>query len=197
MRAEGGVVCAGSPAPPPPLRGGRDDGATRLDGAALEDLYVRLEKRLYNVVYRWVWAPDVAMDIVQESFLRLWQMRARVDMATVEPLVFRIGVNLAANHRRRAWWRRWLSLEDAEEPASASRGADALLAEAQRARAVRDALEALPEGHRRVLLLCELSGMSYAEISSVLGIPPGTVASRRNTAVRRLRRRLAGEEMKL
>ena len=49
-----------------------------------------------NVVYRWVWRAEEAQDIVQEAFVRLWRMRERVDLATVEPLVHRIALNLGA-----------------------------------------------------------------------------------------------------
>jgi hypothetical protein len=61
----------------------------------LEALYERLEKPVYNVVYRWVWNPEEARDIVQDTFVRLWRMRQRVEMATVEPLVYKIALNLA------------------------------------------------------------------------------------------------------
>jgi len=57
----------------------------------LERLYARLEKPLCNVVFRWVWN----MDDAQDAFVRLWRMRARVDLATVELLIYKIALNLA------------------------------------------------------------------------------------------------------
>src|SRR3954471_10618122 len=74
--------------------------AAGLTRAALESLYTRLERRVWNVVYRWLWNRDDAADVVQEAFVKLWAMRERVQMETVEALVYRIAVNLAANRRR-------------------------------------------------------------------------------------------------
>jgi hypothetical protein len=39
----------------------------------IEELYRALEKPMYNVVYRWLWDPEEARDVVQETFLRLWR----------------------------------------------------------------------------------------------------------------------------
>jgi RNA polymerase sigma-70 factor (ECF subfamily) len=51
---------------------------------------------------------------------------------------------------------------------------------------LRNAIEALPLDLRQVLLLTEYSGLKQREIGQLLGIPAGTVASRRNTAIRHL-----------
>ncbi len=156
----------------------------RLDGAGLERLFVELERPVYNVVYRWVWNREEARDLVQEAFVRLWQMRERVAMQTVRPLLYRIAINLAANRRRwRRLWR-WTVLDDVREPAVAG---GELVERARREAAVRSAIDGLPERLRRVVMLCELGEMSYAEVAAVLQIPPGTVASRRNAAMARLR----------
>ena len=71
--------------------------------------------------------------------------------------------------------------------ASDKAGAEEALASEQRRRAVRAAVERLPERLRRVIVLCELGGMSYAEVADVLQIPSGTVASRLNAALKLLR----------
>jgi len=162
-----------------------------LDQAGLEELYQRLERPVYNVVYRWLWDAQDAQDVVQEAFVRLWRMRDRVRMDTVEPLVYRIAINQASKKLRwrRTW--RWLSFErGGDEQAGADPGAEGALNASERQRAVRAAVEALPEKQRAVVTLCELSDMSYAQVAETLGIPAGTVASRRNTAIKSLRRSL-------
>ena len=157
-----------------------------LDEALLERLYVKLEKRIYNVVYRWVWSAEEAQDITQEAFLKVWSARARVDVSSVEPLLYRTAVNLASNRRRsrRLWG--WLGLDAVAEPASQETRVDDELAKERSRGLVRAAVDALPEELRRVIVLAELSELSYAEIGAILGIPQGTVGSRRNTALRRL-----------
>ena len=59
---------------------------------------------------------------------------------------------------------------------------------------MREAVERLPEKQRRVVLLAEFSGLSYGDIALTLGVPEGTVASRRNSALQKLRQLLAGED---
>lgn len=162
----------------------------------LERLYVRLERRVYNVVFRWVWNEEEAQEIVQDAFVRLWKMRERVDPETVEPLVYRIAINRATDRRRWRKLRRWLSIDKLfdltdDEPLADS----ALMAHHERVR-LRRAIEELPDALRHVVLLTEFSGLSYREVAEVLDIETGTVGSRRNRALTWLRRSLAtdGEE---
>jgi len=152
----------------------------------LEQLYARLEKPLYNVVYRWVWNADESQEVVQEAFVRLWRMRERVEMSTVEPLVYRIALNLAASRlRNRKIWK-WVSL-DALRSRSSTSHVERRIVEDERRAAVREALTRLPDDLRQVVVLCELSGLSYAEIGAVLSIPVGTVGSKRHRALKMLR----------
>lgn len=164
--------------------------ADGLDRAAFEALFRRLERPVYNVVFRWLWDPAEAADVVQDAFARLWGMRDRVREGTVEPLLYRIAVNQASNRRRRRRLWRWVGLEP-ERDAAPPLGD--LLEAAELDGALRAAVEALPEKLRRVVMLCELSGMSYQQVADALGIPVGTVGSRRNAALARLRELLAEE----
>jgi len=157
----------------------------------LERLYARLEKPLCNVVFRWVWNMDDAQDVVQDAFVRLWRMRARVDLDTVEPLIYKIALNLAASRRRASKIWRWVSLEFLRDPASDSRPADESLAARDECARLRAEVEALPEDLRRVIVLCEFSELRYDQVAALLAIPPGTVGSRRHRALRRLKQELS------
>ena len=153
----------------------------------LEQLYVRLERPLCNLVFRWVWRMDDAQDVVHDAFIRLWRMRERIDMDTVEPLLFKIALNLAASRRRsqRLW--RWVTLDALRGATSADRPADETLAAYAERTRLRAAVEALPEDLRQVVVLCEYSDFTYDQIAKMLSIPVGTVGSRRNRALRRLK----------
>lgn len=164
---------------------------TKLDRALLEALFLRLESKLFNVVFRWVWNSEEARDLVQEAFLRLWKMRDRVDVATVEPLVYRIAVNLAANRRRANKLRRWIGLEVASEVPDRLVTDDREAHEVQTQ--VRAAVDALPERLRQVIALTDLAELSYAEVARALEIPEGTVGSRRNAALAALGAALKGD----
>jgi RNA polymerase sigma-70 factor (ECF subfamily) len=169
-----------------------DAGDLELDEAALLHLYERLERPLYNVVYRFLWTPEDSQEIVQEAFLRLWRMRGRVRMDSVQPLVFGIAVNLARSRlRRRRLWR-WVSLEALRNRASRDPGAEELAVAMETHRRMRRAIETLPIDLRTVIVLCELGGLSYHEVAEAVGIPAGTVGSRRHRAMELLRTRLKG-----
>jgi RNA polymerase sigma-70 factor (ECF subfamily) len=157
----------------------------RLDRPTLERLYLKLEKPMFNVVYRWLWNASDAQEVTQEAFLRIWKARDRVDLATVEPLLYRTALNLASNKRRAARLWRWIGIDAASDvEGDADAEIDAGLAE-RRAR-VRAAIEALPERLREVIVLAELAELTYDQIGATLGIPAGTVGSRRHAALRQL-----------
>lgn len=146
--------------------------------------YRRLEQPLYNVLYRWLWHAQDCQDLIHDAFLRVWDRRERIDAARVDALVWTTALNLARNRLR---WRRLWRGDALDAQAAAD---DDPLDEAARGldrRRLRGALEALPRGLREVLLLAEFGGLAGAEIAAVLGIPPGTVASRRHHALARLR----------
>lgn len=162
----------------------------KLDHASLEALFVRLEKPVFNVVYRWLWNADDARDVTQEAFMKLWSARERVDLATVEPLLFRAAVNLAASRlRSRKLWR-LLTLEPLRDHPSALPSAEAALEGEQQKAAVRSAIDQLPEKLKQVVVMCELSGLSYQQIAAALKIPVGTVGSRRSLAMAALGQKL-------
>lgn len=161
--------------------------AAGLSRDDLEVLYRRHERALYNVVYRRIWHPADAQELVQEAFLRLWGMRERVDPARVRPLLFRIALNLASKRRRWQALRRWAGMEALAGIAAPGGDGEASATSDERQRSIRRAIDGLPEHERRVILLLELGELSYGEVAETLGIAPGTVGSRRNKALSRLR----------
>jgi RNA polymerase sigma-70 factor, ECF subfamily len=179
--------------PRAPVESSRERAA--LDRSTLERLYVKLEKPMFNVVYRWLWNAGDAQDVVQEAFLRIWKARDDVDLATVEPLLYRTALNLASNKRRSARVWRFFGLEEArDEPTPAKTSEEALRVEQTRHR-VRAAIDALPERLRQVVVLAEYSDLTQPEIGVALGIPAGTVGSRRHAALAQLSRQLDLEEL--
>lgn len=177
----------------------RSDDAPTFDRAQFEALFVRLEKPVFNVVYRWLWNVDEARDVTQEAFMKLWTARQRVRVESVEALLFQGALNLAANRLRGRKVRRFftLGLGEADDAVDEREGADASLEVQQRRAKVRAAVEALPEKLKAVVMLCEFSGLSTAQMSEALGIPPGTVASRRSLAMAALEKSLGPLELEM
>lgn len=161
--------------------------ASEFDRSAFEALYLRLEKPVFNVVYRWLWNTEESRDVTQEAFMKLWDARRRVRVETVEPLVFRSALNLAANRLRARKVRRFFARDASDDESHTPHDS---LEKRQRDAAVRRAVEALPEKLKSVVMLCEFSGLSTAQIAAALEIPPGTVGSRRSLAMAALEKSL-------
>ena len=165
-----------------------------LDKAALERLYVKLEKPMFNVVYRWLWSSGDAQDVVQEAFLKVWHARESVELATVDALLYRTALNLASNRRRSSRLWRWIGIDAASSETNREPTAEEGLVTAQTHQRVRAAIDALPDRLRQVILLSEYSELTHQEIGATLGIPSGTVGSRRNAAIAHLSAHLGGVE---
>jgi RNA polymerase sigma-70 factor (ECF subfamily) len=155
-----------------------------VDKAEWIDVYRRLEKPLYNVVYRVIWNPAEAQDVVQETFLRCWRRKNDIRADGFKALLFRTALNLASNRRRRARLWRVVGVEVLDDVADESASVEGF------SKPMREALDGLPAALRDVLLLTELAGMTYPEIAAALGIAEGTVGSRRTRALALLRERL-------
>lgn len=153
---------------------------------ALYASYRRLERPLFNVLYRQLWQREDCQDVIHDAYLRVWARRGKVDAATLDALVWTTALNLARNKLRwRALWRHApLGDEMLEAPVD---DGDFLAT-----RRLHAALRQLPAAARDVLLLAEFSGLRGDEIAAVLGIPAGTVASRKHHAMQQLKMQLEG-----
>ena len=79
---------------------------TSVDKTQWIDVYRRLEKPLYNVVYRVLWDSAESQDVVQEAFLRCWRRKEDIRADGFTALLYRTALNLASNRRRRVrLWR--------------------------------------------------------------------------------------------
>lgn len=162
-----------------------------LSEDALYACYRRMEKPLYNVLYRWLWQPQECQDAIHDAFMRVWEKRARVDATRLDKLVWTTALNLARNRLR--WRSLWRFAEPDEDAAAADDGPLETTERRQRDQRLRAALATLPRAMRQVLLLSEFGGLGVAEIAEVLGIPTGTVGSRKHQALARLRTQLEEE----
>jgi RNA polymerase sigma factor (sigma-70 family) len=155
---------------------------------ALYACYQRLERPLYNVLFRQLWQQEDCQDLIHDTFMRVWERRDGIREDTLDALVWTTALNLSRNRLRWRVLRRHEPLDEQTMQHLATHESVDFLAE----RYVRVALRKLPTIWRDVLLLSEFSGMRDSEIAAVLGIPAGTVASRKHLALARLKE-LLGE----
>jgi len=164
----------------------------RGDREAFRALFEIHKDRVYSVALRFSGDSAAAMDIAQDTFLKLFSaIHSFRGQARLETFLYRLVVNCCFDRKRRE--RRLLPLVDewaAKLRASSHNPGEALL-ESERRGSVRAAVEKLPPDLRMVIVLRYTEGLAYDEIAEALGCSAGTVASRLNRAHKLLERRLA------
>lgn len=174
----------------------RPDEASLLRRLALDDTRAmmeitdQLQAPLVSYLYRLVDDRDVAMDIAQETLIRLWEGRRRTLPNSLAPYLYRVARNLAFNHLKARRTRlRLLKVRSAE---SGRRQAtpEEELESASISRRVQRAIQLLPERRREVFVLGYLRGLTYAEIGEVMDISPKTVQNQMAAALAQLREAL-------
>ena len=165
---------------------------SRSDEAALGELYDRFGGVAYALARRIVRDPDLAEDVVQESFLSVWRgagrfvpERARAS-SWLLTLVHRRAVDLVRREQRR----RADSLEEATVLHGRERSAeDAVWLRLERER-VQDALARLPDQQRELLELAYFGGFTQSQLAERLGRPLGTIKSQMFAGLAQLRQLL-------
>jgi RNA polymerase sigma-70 factor (ECF subfamily) len=161
-----------------------------ISEAELLAAFRRLERPLYSVLYRWLWHAHDCQDLIQDTFLRVWDQRQAVNAARLDALIYASALNLAKNKLRwRGLWR-WGEV-DAEAPGDAGDGPLAQAERRQREQVLKRALDGLDRDSRNLVLLSECAGLTTEELVAVFGWPSGTLASRKHRALARLREELA------
>jgi RNA polymerase sigma-70 factor (ECF subfamily) len=169
--------------------------AKRGDRAAFGVLVERYQRRVVGVALAVVHNPDDALELAQETFVRAFQNLPRFEeRSSLSTWLYRIAANLAIDFRRRENRHVLLRGEDAEgelrKLPSSIGDAFTHTARTELNKRIREALEELTPEHRTVILLREVEGLSYDEISDIMQCPKGTVMSRLHYARSRLRGRL-------
>ena len=150
------------------------------DEAAFETLIHRYEKRVYTLCRRICRNEDDALEAAQETFLAVWRGIGsfRADAAFFTWL-YRLATNACIDLLRRTHDAVPLDSEETYlEPVDPSPTPQEALERSELRRAVREGLAALPDDYREVLVLRELEGLRYDEISAATGLELGTVKSR-------------------
>jgi RNA polymerase sigma-70 factor (ECF subfamily) len=189
--------CGGAPPGPLPEEERRwVRAALAGDLAAFDALVDRHWRKVASVVGRFLTDANDVEDAVQETFVRAFEsLRGFRGDASVRTWLIRIAVNLCKN-RRGEFWRRRVTLTDDDaalhaEAAGARTLAEAALLQGEWERALRAAMQQLPDRQRLPLLLHFFEDLSGAEIAAVLGWNESTVWSRIYAGCRALRKKLA------
>ncbi|HET9986154.1 MAG TPA: RNA polymerase sigma-70 factor [Longimicrobiales bacterium] len=164
------------------------DRARRDDPAALDALLAAYWRPLVRYARGFVESRDAAEDVVQESFIAVWDRRLEWRAGSLAGLLYRATRNRALNERRRERVRReWRIVAPVDEAPSPWQ----TLQDRELGECLERAIEALPPRRREIFLLARVDGLVYREIAEVLGISAQTVANQMSAALAELRRALS------
>ncbi len=161
--------------------------------AAFEDVYERHSREVWALVYaRWLNA-DVALDIMQETFLRLWkQWQEGSAILNPRAWLLRVARNLAEDHAKSAFRRNGTQ---PPQTMNGVQGREALpleyMAREETFGQLREELEKLAPADREILTLRYALDYNASDIAELLDINPTAVHMRLSRARQRLAERLA------
>src|ERR1041385_3142154 len=170
------------------------EGTLAGDEDAFAELVARYRNQITSYISRIVNDYDTAVDLAQETFLRVYRAAGRYQTThAFSTYIYRIATNLAISELRKRKRRRLVSLtgllssgegeevRDFDAPDERPL-ADAELVDAEQRRVVKRAILTLPDKYRAPLVLRDVEGKSYDEIAQILATSEGTVKSRINRA---------------
>ena len=167
------------------------------DEGAFNKLVSLWYKRIYNYGFKYAGSHDQAMEIAQNTFIRVHQKISQLNnVASFRPWLYRIAVNCCHAEARpkgnAGYWQ--------DEPGTTTGHLqvaddlryqpDAGLQRQELAEVVMAALQTLPDDQRQVVIMKEYEDLKFREIAEVLGISENTAKSRLYYGLRHLRQKL-------
>ncbi len=182
------------------------------DQHAFSQIVRRYQDRVFGLCLRWLGERALAEEVAQDVFVALYRSLGRFrGESSLSTWIYRVSVNHCKNKRLYSSRRRRDRHEPIEgrerddapprELPAGGRGTEAGVEQSQAQRLVHEALEAISEEHRQVIILRDIQDLDYHEIAEILELPRGTVKSRlhraRTELARVLRNRIGKEDVKL
>jgi RNA polymerase sigma-70 factor, ECF subfamily len=144
------------------------------NGAGFAELVREHEAMVFSIALRFLRDRDVAEELAQDVFLKLYRELPRLESPLhVKFWLRRVVANRAMDYIRLAHRRREVALEEIQEPTFSEKGSDPLLESS-----LRKLVASLPDEARIVIVLRFQEEMEPQEIAELLGVPLATVKSR-------------------
>ena len=164
----------------------------QLDFSSFEALFQQHYKSLARASFRIVGDKDVAEDVVQDMFCKLWEKKDEIQITTsIKSYLYQSTINYSLNHLKKN-----KRSEKREELFVSSHSSEESNAESNMAlkeihELVKIAVDLLPQACRTVFVLSRFEHLSYKEIASNLGISPKTVDNQMVKALKHMRKHLS------
>jgi RNA polymerase sigma-70 factor (ECF subfamily) len=168
------------------------------DPSVAAELTRRLAPRVLSLATRVLGSRAEAEDVTQEAMIRLWKIAPewRPGEARVTTWLYRVGMNLCIDHKRKARGGH-VDLDAIPEPPDPAAGAAEALQEGARRDALQEALMTLPERQRQAVVLRHIEELTNPEIAGIMDISVEAVESLTARGKRTLAKALAGRREEL
>lgn len=159
--------------------------------AEFQGIFKEHYKAIRNFIYFKCSDADMAEDIAQDTFLKLWETRHKIDKRTIKAYLYTIAQNITINQQKR----NSLKFKFQKKP-TADRDFDTpeKLAEMQEYEMkLNNVIAMLPDGGREVFLMNRLEDLTYNEIAERLGLSVKAIEKRMSKVLKILRDNLGTE----
>ena len=166
-------------------------GLQRGDELSFATLYNKYSPAVYLNVIKLVKEREVALDVVQDLFLNIWNNRQAIDInRPFRPYIFCIAKNLVIDFfRKAARNKRTIDELNASMP-TCDEHAEKLVLGQETARLLRQSIHNLPSQQRRIFTLCRIDGRSYEEVAEILQLSIATIGNQLSRATKKVRQQL-------
>ncbi len=148
------------------------------DSNALSSLYDLYVDQLYFFVLKTAKSPELAEDVLQDVFIKIWENRSSIDPTkTVKPYLYTVARRHLLNLLKRASHEKVIIDKIKQYTPLSERSTDIQLDFAETNTILNDALDQLGPRSRAVFVLCKLEGLTYKQVADQMGIAEGTVNS--------------------
>jgi RNA polymerase sigma-70 factor (ECF subfamily) len=163
----------------------------RSDRRAFASLFDVMYGPLRRYAVYIVHDDDVAMDLVQDVFAKLWKVRGEIDPdRSLRAFMFQMLRNLALNHERQKKRHQTEPLSDELASSTHDYNPDDELDAKTLDRYVRGWIEEMPERRKEAFLLSRRENLSHEEIAQLMGLAPKTVNNHIVLALQHIRQKL-------
>lgn len=171
---------------------------TSKNTGALQVLYQRYEKKIFNFILRYTGSRGIARELIQETFTRLWFAAHTFDQkqGNFKGWLYTIALNITRNEMsKKEYSYRFLSPEEnrewrQDEPSPAHEWPESILERKEIRDSIARALGQLKPYLREVIIMKNYQHMKFREISQITKIPEGTLKARYHRAVELLKKYL-------
>lgn len=167
------------------------------DSEAFNQLMEKYQRTVVNLVYRFTGEAESAEDLAQEVFLRIYRAAPRYEpRAKFFTYLYQITLNLCRNARDKNQRQRTLSLDQKEdesawEVADPELGAEGQIQRLETAQQVQEAIMALPDEQRQLLILQRFQNLGYEELAESTSQTVSAVKAKLHRARLALKKKLA------